>query len=149
MRVLHPDLSAAERERFFREGIALFNQKRFFAAHEAWEEIWRSTTPEPRDLFQGLIQVAAALHQFLDLNRIDGPRRTLAKARRRLEPYAPAALGIDIADLLEQMGHWETWLERPRRGAADYAHPQSKIQNLKSKIKEFHTAAASPTAPCG
>jgi predicted metal-dependent hydrolase len=111
MRVLHPDLSAEERERFFREGIALFNQGRFFEAHEAWEEIWRSTTPEPKDLFQGLIQVAAALHQFLDLHRNEAPRRTLAKARRRLKPYAPIALGIDIEDLLEQVGAWESWLE--------------------------------------
>ena len=111
-RVLHPDLSSEERERFFRQGIDLFNQGRFFDAHEAWEEIWRSTTPEPRDLFQGLIQIAAALYQFLDLHRNEAPRRTLAKARKRLEPYAPAALGIDVGDLLEQVGRWEAWLER-------------------------------------
>jgi predicted metal-dependent hydrolase len=113
MRVLHPELSPDERSRLIQAGIDLFNSGRFFAAHEAWEEIWRSTTPEPRDLFQGLIQIAAALHQFLDLHRIDGPRRTLAKARRRLEPYTPAALGIDVADLLERMSRWETWFERP------------------------------------
>jgi predicted metal-dependent hydrolase len=129
MRVLHPDLSAAERERFFGEGIALFNQGRFFEAHEAWEEIWRSTTPEPRDLLQGLIQVAAALHQFLDLKRIDGPRRTLAKARRRLEPYVPAALGIDVGDLLEQVRAWESWLERH-----EGEPPSTPTLNPKSKI---------------
>ena len=111
-RALHPDLSPEERERLFRAGIDLFNQGRFFAAHEAWEEIWRSTTPEPRDLFQGLIQVAAALHQHLDLRRKEGPRRTLAKARRNLEPYAPAALGINIAGLLKGVGRWEGWLKR-------------------------------------
>jgi predicted metal-dependent hydrolase len=111
MRVLHPDLSVEARARFFQEGIELFNSGRFFDAHEAWEEIWRSTTPEPRDLFQGLIQVAAALHQFLDLHRNEAPRRTLAKARRRLDAYTPAALGIDIRDLLEQVGRWEAWLE--------------------------------------
>jgi predicted metal-dependent hydrolase len=129
MRVLHPDLSPEERARFFQEGIALFNQGRFFEAHEAWEEIWRSTTPEPRDLFQGLIQIAAALHQFLNLNRIDGPRRTLAKARRRLEPYAPIALGIDVEDLLEQVGSWEAWLEH-REGEP----PPVPTLNPKSKI---------------
>jgi uncharacterized protein len=110
-RVLHPDLSPEERERLFRRGIDLFDQGRFFEAHEAWEEIWRSTTPEPKDLFQGLIQVAAALHQHLDLKRMEGPRRTLAKARRNLQPFAPAALGIDISDLLDQVGRWEGWLE--------------------------------------
>ena len=112
-RVLHPGLSPEERERLFREGIDLFNRGRFFAAHEAWEEIWRSTTPEPKGLFQGLIQIAAALHQHLDLRRNEGPRRTLAKARRNLEPFAPAALGVDVADLLAQVEGWEGWLERP------------------------------------
>ena len=111
-RVLHPDLPPEERERLFRTGIDLFNQGRFFAAHEAWEEIWRSTTPEPKGLFQGLIQVAAALHQYLDLRRTEGPRRTLAKARRNLEPFAPAALGIDVGDLLARVGEWEGWLAR-------------------------------------
>jgi predicted metal-dependent hydrolase len=110
-RALHPDLSPEERERLFREGIALFNSGRFYDAHEAWEDIWRSTTPEPKDLFQGLIQVAAALHQFLDLHRHEAPRRTLAKARLRLEPYQPSALGIDIEALLQRVGEWEAWLE--------------------------------------
>ncbi|HET9211902.1 MAG TPA: hypothetical protein VFR03_15970, partial [Thermoanaerobaculia bacterium] len=76
-----------------------------------------STTPEPKGLLQGLIQAAAALHQFLDLKRMEGPRRTLAKARRNLEPFAPAALGVDISDLLDQIGQWEGWLERREGGA--------------------------------
>jgi predicted metal-dependent hydrolase len=135
---LHPDLSPDERERLIRDGIELFNAGRFFAAHEAWEEIWRSTTPEPRDLFQGLIQTAAALHQSLDLHRLEGPRRTLAKARRRLEPYTPAALGLDIEHLLEQIARWESWLIH-REGAP----PPVPV------LKEFRTAAASPTAPSG
>ena len=113
MKVLHPALSPAERESLFRRGIDLFNQERFFEAHEAWEEIWRSTTPEPRDFFQGLIQAAAALHQFRDLKRREGPRRTLAKARKNLESHAPSVLGIDVEGLLRSVREWETWLERP------------------------------------
>jgi len=112
MRVLHPDLSPEERQRLFREGIDLFNRGLFFASHEAWEEIWRSTTPEPRDLFQGLVQVAAALHQFLNLKRISGPVKTFAKARLRLEPFAPVSHGLDVAGLLEAVGEWQAWLER-------------------------------------
>ncbi|MFL6236194.1 MAG: DUF309 domain-containing protein [Thermoanaerobaculia bacterium] len=126
-RALHPDLSPEERERLFRTGIDLFNQGRFFAAHEAWEEIWRSTSPEPRGLFQGLIQVAAALHQHLDLKRTEGPSRTLAKARRNLEPFAPEALGIDVADLLDQVGRWEGWLE----GREGEAPPVPVLETLR------------------
>lgn len=111
-RVLHPTLSPEERRRLFQEGIELFNRGEFFAAHETWEEIWRSTTPEPRELFQGLVQVAAALHQILDLRRTIGPRNTLAKARSHLELYAPVASGLDVATLLESVRRWQEWVER-------------------------------------
>ena len=43
-------------------------------------------------------------------SRIEGPRRTLAKARARLAGYAPAALGIEVGRLLEQVAAWEGWL---------------------------------------
>lgn len=111
-KVLHPTLSPEERRRLFQEGIDLFNRGEFFAAHETWEEIWRSTTPEPRELFQGLVQVAAALHQILDLHRTIGPRNTLAKARSHLELYAPVASGLDVATLLESVRRWQEWVER-------------------------------------
>jgi predicted metal-dependent hydrolase len=110
-RELHPKLTREERRRLFLKGIELFNGGRFYDSHEVWEDIWRSTTPEPRNLFQGLIQIAAALHQFLDLHRQEAPGRTLAKARLRLEPYAPVACGLDIAGLLEHVGVWESWLK--------------------------------------
>jgi predicted metal-dependent hydrolase len=113
---LHPDLEPAERRRLFRLGIELFNRGAFFEAHETWEEIWRSTTPEPRTLFQGIIQVAAAMHQIRDLRRRTGPRNTLAKARKHLEPYAPLARGLDVADLLAAVRRWQDWLEEPQMG---------------------------------
>ena len=109
---LHPELTADERRRLLRDGIEQLHRGDFFAAHETWEEVWRSTTPEPKTLLQGLIQVAAALHQIQDLRRREGPRRTLAKARRNLEPYAPTALGLDIEDLLRSVAAWQGWLER-------------------------------------
>lgn len=110
-RVLHPDLTPAERRRLFHQGIDLFNRGEFFAAHEAWEEIWRSTTPEPKKLFQGLVQVAAALHQALDLHRTIGPRKTFAKAHASLEPYLPFACGLDVKGLVESVRLWQEWLE--------------------------------------
>jgi predicted metal-dependent hydrolase len=110
-RVLHPVLDPDERRRLIRDGIDRFNRGEFFDAHEIWEEVWRSNLPEPRTLFQGLIQVAAGLHQILDLHRTIGPRRTLAKARAHLETYAPVALGLDLDGVLESVGRWQAWLE--------------------------------------
>ncbi len=58
------------------------------------------------------------MHQFLDLERISGPIKTLAKARSRLERFAPVSHGLDIADLLVAVERWQSWLplregERP------------------------------------
>ena len=111
-RPLHPTFTAEERRRLLQEGIEHFNRGEFYDAHEVWEDVWRSNLPEPRKLLQGLIQVAAGLHQILDLDRQIGPRNTLAKARVHLEPYGPTALGLDVAGLIESVGRWQAWLER-------------------------------------
>ena len=121
---LHPVLSAAERRRLLRDGIDQLHRGDFFAAHETWEEVWRSTTPEPKTLLQGLIQVAAALHQIHDLHRREGPRRTLAKARRNLEPWAPVALGLDVEGLLRSVAAWQDWLDQ---GGEPPAPPRVRV----------------------
>ena len=45
-----------------RRAVELFNQERFWEAHEALEEIWRSVADDAEaQVLQGLIQAAAAL----------------------------------------------------------------------------------------
>jgi predicted metal-dependent hydrolase len=102
------------RRDLLRLGIDQYNRGEFFAAHETWEEIWRSATPEPRTFFQGLIQTAAAMHSACALGRRVGPRNTLAKARRHLDPYAPVTCGVDVAGLLAGVRLWQEWLDDPR-----------------------------------
>ena len=103
-RVLHPVLSPARRQELVREGVELFHAGKFFEAHEAWEQVWRSTTPEPRDLFQGLVQLAAAFHHLHARRRPDVARRVLAKARRRLENLVAAQT------LVAELAKWDSWL---------------------------------------
>lgn len=110
---LHPDLSPEERRRLFWRGIELFNRGELFDSHEAWEEIWRSTTPEPRDLFQGLIQVAVGLFHFHVRRRPDVARRVLDKGRRRLERVLESPHGLDIERLLAAVAEWDAWLAEP------------------------------------
>ena len=112
-RELHPVLTLERRRQLMREGVDLFHRGEYFAAHEAWEEIWRSTTPEPRDLFQGLVQLAAAFHHLCSRRRPDVARRVLDKARGRLSTLAPAAAGLDIAALLAELETWDAWLSMP------------------------------------
>ena len=48
----------------YRAGIELFNKCEFFEAHDVWEELWSEYRGEDRTFYQGLIQVAVALHHF-------------------------------------------------------------------------------------
>jgi len=116
---LHPDLTPEERTRLLIEGVDHFNAARFFEAHEVWEEVWRSTTPEPRQLLQGLIQIAVAMVHHRDRGRPAVARRVLAKGWRRVEPYRPSALGIDLEDLGRRVESWNGWLEHAAGEAPD------------------------------
>ncbi len=78
------------------EALALVRDGRGFDAHELFEELWRAADPAERDLYQGLVHVAVATYQDGRGNAV-GRTRQLEKALRRLEPYAPAYEGIDIA----------------------------------------------------
>ena len=109
-RELHPVLTPERRRELIQQGTERFNSGEYFAAHEAWEEIWRSTTPEPRDLFQGLVQLSAAFHHLHERKRSDVARRVLARARRRLAALPEWTEGLDLAALLEKLAAWDEWL---------------------------------------
>ena len=76
-------------------GLELIAAGEFFAAHEELEDEWREAPHEERDFLQGLVHVAVAWYQAGRGNRY-GCERQLAKATRRLGPYAPQHRGVDI-----------------------------------------------------
>ena len=63
---------------------------------------WRAAETAERDFLQGLVHVAVAWYQAQRGNRI-GCERQLAKAARRLGPYAPSHRGVDVEDVLAQV----------------------------------------------
>lgn len=54
------------------------------------------------------------MHHFVGRGSAAVARRVLAKGRRRIEPYAPAARGLDVAGLVGQVLRWEAWLAEPQ-----------------------------------
>jgi hypothetical protein len=83
-------------------GLELVRRGEFFAAHEELEQAWRAASPPERDFHQGLVHVAVAWYQAGRGNRV-GCERQLAKAERRLAPYAPEHEGVDVAAVLRQV----------------------------------------------
>ena len=94
-------LEAAEADRLFREGVALFNGARYWHAHEAWETLWRAAADEERDFYQGLIKLAAG---FLHLSRRNrrGARNKLAEGIVHLHRYEPVHGGIGVTELVNK-----------------------------------------------
>ena len=84
------------------QGLELIDGGEYFEAHEVLEDLWRAATAEERDFYQGLVHVAVAWHHARRGNRA-GFEGQLAKASRRLGPYAPMHRGVDVADLLGQI----------------------------------------------
>lgn len=80
------------------EGIALFNRRRFFEAHEVWEIGWRKAYGQEKLFFQGLIQVAATL-LHAERGNAKGAEALAAKARQKLATLPSCVAGIEITEL--------------------------------------------------
>jgi uncharacterized protein len=83
-------------------GLELMRAERWFDAHEAFEDEWRETLDPERDFLQGLVHVTVAWHHAARGNA-PGASRQLEKAKRRLNSYAPAHRGVDVAAVLGQV----------------------------------------------
>jgi len=81
-------------------GIQLFNKEKFWEAHESWEKVWLRHPEDGRIFLQGLIQLAAAYHQFQKkIHR--GFVAHLRHAQERLVLFPKNFLSIDV-DLLRK-----------------------------------------------
>jgi uncharacterized protein len=89
-------MTADERSRLMAEGRTAFNRGDFFGAHELWETVWRSAAGPERRWLQGIIQMAAGLHQ-LARGRTAPAAILLARAAAKLVDAPDALDGIDVA----------------------------------------------------
>ena len=83
----------------YRAGLALARAGAYFEAHEEFELAWRAAAAGERDFFQGLVHAVVFAYQS-GRGRPVGAERQRVKALRRLDAYAPAHRGLDVARLL-------------------------------------------------
>jgi len=87
----------------FAEGIERFNQRDFYAAHDAWESLWLETAPgEEKEFLQGLILAAVALHHYGNSNH-RGARSRFRLACDRLEAVPSPFWGVDVKKFVRRM----------------------------------------------
>lgn len=82
-------------------GQSLFNDEKFFEAHEAWEELWHFEQGRDRLFVQGLIQVAGHMVHIQN-GRWSGAKSLgiLAKEKFALPPSQKSYTDLDISPLL-------------------------------------------------
>ena len=101
LRPIDSRVSGRGEEETLREGIDLFNQERFWEAHEALEEIWHPAKGVERDIIQGLILTAAALVHY-QKNEKSVCVSILGRAREKLGTLNHFK-GLDISRLRASM----------------------------------------------
>ncbi len=80
------------------KGIILFNQKKFFDAHEELEIAWRDEPGQIRDLYRGILQVGVAYYHITRRN-FSGAKKLIIRSEKWLEPFPDKVLGINIKKL--------------------------------------------------
>jgi predicted metal-dependent hydrolase len=83
----------------YREGLRLFNEEEFFDCHDVLEELWSETLGEEKKYIQGLIQASIALSHFGNEN-FGGAKKLYLSARRNLDPYGDAYMGVELGRFL-------------------------------------------------
>lgn len=91
----------------------LFQEEKFFEAHEVLEGLWRQTQGEEREFYHGLIQLAAALVHFQKGN-LKGAEELFRTASRYLKPYPPDYQGVRISKVLQAFREFlKAWSKAP------------------------------------
>jgi len=84
------------------QGIREFNSGAYFACHETLEDIWIGEERPVRRLYQGILQVAAAL-LHLERGNYRGAVTLLDRGAGNLKPFTPLCQQVDVAGLLQKV----------------------------------------------
>ena len=84
----------------FSHGIDLFNEGKFWHAHEAWDEVMKRHAESGRSFFQGLLQMATAYHHLMLKKSFRGVVHHFEKALSFLTAFPSMYLGIDVRNVL-------------------------------------------------
>ena len=121
-----PEMSALDWEDF-NKGIVLFNSGKYWESHEAWEEVWKRHPENSRIFFQGLIQVAAGLHQ-LQRKIYHGVNKHFRNALWKLQPFTPIFLGVEVESLVDKL---KTVLEELNQSGEQNLHKLKLLPKIK------------------
>jgi uncharacterized protein len=97
------------------EGMKLFNEKKFFDAHEELETAWNEEKGKVRQLYQGILQMAVT---YLHITRgnYDGAVKVYMRSMRWLKDWPAVCRGIQVGQLRKDAEVIMKEVERLGRG---------------------------------
>jgi hypothetical protein len=98
----YEEFDRGEERRLFLEGIALFNERRYHDAHDAWEEIWHNTAGQRAQFYRALNHAAVTL-EHLARDNPRGVQRVFAMMVDRFDGLPAVFMGVDVVKFVEAM----------------------------------------------
>jgi uncharacterized protein len=129
-------MKSGEKEEKFERGLAHFNAREFFEAHEVWEEVWLVEGEPEKTFLQGIIQIAAAFHHYRRGNT-DGAETLLAAGIVKITRFPADHRGLAIRDLREDAKMWARALGDMQRPGDD-SLPAIRRLNGSATIPKSH-----------
>ena len=87
------------KEKLFVDGITLFNEKKFYDAHETWEEEWSEYRLKDDLYIQGLIQLSVAFFHITNLN-LKGSSNLFKKCLPKLKKFPINHRNINVSEII-------------------------------------------------
>lgn len=81
-----------------REGLRLFNEGRYFEAHEELEAAWKEERGRIRELYQGILE-AAVTYLHIRRGNFAGAVKVYGRSMRWLRTWPGTCRGTDVAQL--------------------------------------------------
>jgi predicted metal-dependent hydrolase len=86
-----------------RRGILLFNQGKYFEAHEELEAAWKEEAGSIRRLYQGILE-AAVTYLHITRGNYAGAVKVYGRSMRWLKDWPEICQGVDVGQLRADLG---------------------------------------------
>jgi len=84
------------------DALDLFNNQKWYEAHDAFEEIWNGLYGDERQIIQGILQVAVS--QFhLNKGNLNGAMILLGEGLGRIKSRVSVDLGLDLCSFCKSL----------------------------------------------
>lgn len=92
-------------------GVEQFNQRQFYACHDTLEALWIEAGEADKKFYQGILQVAVALHHLGNQNW-RGAVILMGEGLHRLRSYPSIYARIDVESFIEQTAQLLIFLQQ-------------------------------------